>query len=297
MKVETAARTALATAQANATEKRMNDLQKRYPDRRFSKVFVAIQQGLKICPDCSPYDGKVFGLREGPKLPKHPNCRCTYVPQVENVTVTNSSDGLEAISIASPIEFTKGQAYPARSQKLDDVLTEDLGLVEFHTVETITRNGARVVVRGLSGPAERAWLEGIFDEIPSAHWRSPIAEVRITNRRIYAWSGDEKVRASGVYTPSDKGIYLRRNGDLQEVRETFFHEYGHHWLEHISIGSKARIYEETAKKLDLTLYAKERNYQEFWANAYQARILSKNTLKLMYPEVHALIEETENEGS
>ena len=191
------------------------------------------------------------------------------------------------------IEFSPEDAYPARSQRLDDVETVDLGEAEFDTVETIVRKGVIVVVRGLSGASERLWLESLFERIPDAHWQIPISEVRITNRELRAWLGDRQVDASGVYTPRDCGIWLKRETPY-EMGKTFFHEYGHHWLEWISIGKKARRYQEVAAENDFTLRRKrEPNYQEFWANAYQSRIIYESSLLSLHPDVYELIKETE----
>lgn len=38
----------------------------------------------KVCPLCRPLEGKVFSLAEARgMLPRHPNCRCTWVPSVQ----------------------------------------------------------------------------------------------------------------------------------------------------------------------------------------------------------------------
>lgn len=108
------------------------------------------------------------------------------------------------------IEFSPEDAYPARSQRLDDVETVDLGVADFDTVETVVRKGVKVVLRGLSGAAERLWLESLFERIPDAHWRIPLSEIRLTFRSLKVWMGNGQVNAYGVYTPSDKGIWLQR---------------------------------------------------------------------------------------
>ena len=191
------------------------------------------------------------------------------------------------------IEFSPEDAYPARSQRLDDVETVDLGEAEFDTVETIVRKGVKVVVRGLSSASERLWLESLFERIPEAHWQIPLSEVRLTYRSLKVWIGSDQVNAYGVYTPSDNGIWLQRQSQ-RKMRETFFHEYGHHWLERISSASLARHYQEVAKSHQLRMRGKiEPNYQEFWASAYQARILFENSLLSLHPDVYRLIKETE----
>ena len=35
------------------------------------------------CSVCESYDGKVYGLEQGPEIPVHPNCRCAYAPVVD----------------------------------------------------------------------------------------------------------------------------------------------------------------------------------------------------------------------
>lgn len=37
----------------------------------------------KICHKCSPYDGQVFSIDEGPEPPLHVGCRCTRIAMVE----------------------------------------------------------------------------------------------------------------------------------------------------------------------------------------------------------------------
>lgn len=34
----------------------------------------------RTCIQCAPLDGEVFPVNEGPRPPRHPNCRCTVVP-------------------------------------------------------------------------------------------------------------------------------------------------------------------------------------------------------------------------
>ncbi len=192
------------------------------------------------------------------------------------------------------IEFSPEDAYPARSQRLDDVETVDLGVADFDSVETIVRKGVRVVVRGLSGASERLWLESLFERIPDAHWQIPITEVRITCRELRVWQGEEQVNALGVYTPSDKGIWLKRLWDRERLARTFYHEFGHHWLEQISPSHLAKLYEAIAKANNFTIRRKkEPNYQEFWASGYQARIIYENSLISLHPEVYKQIKETE----
>jgi hypothetical protein len=191
------------------------------------------------------------------------------------------------------IEFSPEDAYPARSQRLDDVETVDTGEADFDCVETIVRKGVKVVVRGLSGASERLWLESLFERIPDAHWQIPITEVRVTNRRLLAWSGEEQVSALGVYTPSDRGIFLRRRSK-RDMCDTFFHEFGHHWLENVSPGARAKHYQDVAKSYEFYILgeAKE-NYQEFWADGYRGRILYENSVISTHRDVHRYIRETE----
>ncbi len=191
------------------------------------------------------------------------------------------------------IEFSPEDAYPARSQRLDDVETVDLGEAEFDSVETIVRKGVIVVVRGLSGASERLWLESLFERIPDAHWQIPVSEVRITNRRLLAWSGDQQISALGAYTPTDRGIILRRRSK-RDMCDTFFHEFGHHWLENISPGTKAKHYMDVAKSYEFFILGEvKENYQEFWADGYRGRILYENSVISTHRDVHRRIRETE----
>lgn len=35
------------------------------------------------CDDCKKHNGQVFGIKGAPRIPAHPNCRCTYIPVIE----------------------------------------------------------------------------------------------------------------------------------------------------------------------------------------------------------------------
>ncbi len=78
------ARTQLAVVQAQATQERLEEIERANPGVDLRKKFIAVHSGPSVCPKCTPYDGKIYGLREGPRLPLHPHCRCSYVPKVED---------------------------------------------------------------------------------------------------------------------------------------------------------------------------------------------------------------------
>lgn len=79
---ESRVRTQLVTVQARSTQKRMEEVEQRSPELGLKKVYVAIYVGTAACPVCRADDGRVFGVREGPRLPRHPHCRCSYLPRL-----------------------------------------------------------------------------------------------------------------------------------------------------------------------------------------------------------------------
>ena len=46
------------------------------------KRFVA-SFGPRTCEECSSLNGTIYNLDEGPEIPVHTMCRCTWVPMVE----------------------------------------------------------------------------------------------------------------------------------------------------------------------------------------------------------------------
>lgn len=197
--------------------------------------------------------------------------------------------------------FGPGEAYPVSMKKLGDILTLDSGTPDFDSEHRYQRLGNEILFRFLA-PSQREieFFQGLIDRIPEQHWiQHPISELRFTNRNIMAVVQCNQVPALGVYTPEDKGIYLRRlqSSSLfawERVKKNFFHECGHHWLEHISIGHRGFVYQELAEKRGFKIWENdELNYQEFWAEAYALRILRERAMMDTHPDVYRLIKETE----
>lgn len=48
----------------------------------------------RVCPVCRADDGKIFKVGEEPTLPRHPNCRCVYIPQTADTFSDNELNEL-----------------------------------------------------------------------------------------------------------------------------------------------------------------------------------------------------------
>jgi hypothetical protein len=75
-----AARTWAASVQADASLRRFQELADRTGGA--VKMLFVLMDTQAGCTQCPPHAGKVYEVRGGqaPRLPLHPNCRCTYVP-------------------------------------------------------------------------------------------------------------------------------------------------------------------------------------------------------------------------
>ena len=58
--------------------------QQRYKDSGIAKVRVWAALDERTCSDCMKYHDKVYPIDKAPILPAHPNCRCTFLPEIED---------------------------------------------------------------------------------------------------------------------------------------------------------------------------------------------------------------------
>lgn len=54
----------------------------RYLDMNVDKIELLIEPDA--CEECKEYDGKQFLLKDVPIIPIHPNCKCCYLPIIDN---------------------------------------------------------------------------------------------------------------------------------------------------------------------------------------------------------------------
>lgn len=61
--------------------------EKLYKDIGQDKIQWLATLETNTCDECAKLDGKVFSLDDSrrPKVPKHPNCRCDYIPYIPNI--------------------------------------------------------------------------------------------------------------------------------------------------------------------------------------------------------------------
>ena len=56
----------------------------RYKDAEIKKVSFWAAKDERTCEICGAMHGKKYDIEKAPVLPVHPNCRCTYLPVIEN---------------------------------------------------------------------------------------------------------------------------------------------------------------------------------------------------------------------
>lgn len=56
----------------------------RYKDAEIKKVSFWAAKDERTCEICGAMHGKEYNIEKAPVLPVHPNCRCTYLPVIEN---------------------------------------------------------------------------------------------------------------------------------------------------------------------------------------------------------------------
>lgn len=65
-----------------------------FKDTGVKQVKYRCTQDDRACKVCKVDDGKIYNLGEEPTLPRHPNCRCVYIPVVEDTFKPNELNEL-----------------------------------------------------------------------------------------------------------------------------------------------------------------------------------------------------------
>lgn len=58
----------------------------RYRTNGIERVEFWAEMDSKACPACIQYHGKIYLIGEAPVIPIHPNCRCCYLPVIDEET-------------------------------------------------------------------------------------------------------------------------------------------------------------------------------------------------------------------
>lgn len=97
------------------------DYEELYPGK-IKRKFVRVKVHTGPCDKCDPLHGRTFPVKEGPRLPIHPYCGCTYVPEFdgqESVDVAQLSVRLSDVTPPPPkAEF---EPYKDRKGYLDNL--------------------------------------------------------------------------------------------------------------------------------------------------------------------------------
>ena len=55
----------------------------KYEAEGVEQVKFIVEKDNRLCPICRKYGDKIYDIKNAPRIPVHPNCRCTYIPVVK----------------------------------------------------------------------------------------------------------------------------------------------------------------------------------------------------------------------
>lgn len=169
-----------------------------YKDRGVTHVQMWTAKDERRCKHCKKYHGKIYPIDKAPVLPIHANCRCTYLPVVDedeikkqqggggNIGKANSSKGLSAGGNSA-----SKKSIPKFEGKID---TNDAKLVESKI---------------------REFEESVVNE-PIEH-----AYVILQNGKIYGFKGSEGNVNPEILGTALNGAKISHNHPINETAWSF----------------------------------------------------------------------------
>jgi hypothetical protein len=95
------------------------DYQRENPLAGIARKFLRIKSSSGPCGRCDPHSGKVYLLREGPSLPMHRKCGCTYLPSVGGASSPFGRYDAELFSDEGlPAAFQAVSVFPAVAREV-----------------------------------------------------------------------------------------------------------------------------------------------------------------------------------
>ena len=55
----------------------------KYEAEGVEQVRFIVEHDNRVCPICRQYENKIYDIKNAPRIPVHPQCRCTYIPVVK----------------------------------------------------------------------------------------------------------------------------------------------------------------------------------------------------------------------
>ncbi|HAT4306258.1 TPA: phage head morphogenesis protein [Clostridium perfringens] len=93
---------------------------KAYQDAGCEEVQVWAAADERTCPTCSLRHGNVYKMKDRPLLPFHANCRCTYLPVVDEVTKVDAPINIDG----EEIKFNLDDMKVEKQDEVKETITE-----------------------------------------------------------------------------------------------------------------------------------------------------------------------------
>lgn len=104
------------------------------------KVEVLVALDERLCKRCGPLNGQKYDFDKRPLLPVHPNCRCTYIPVIEDIKQLTSNDTnkyKKNIEEKKNTEEKKNKEIEKRKKEIEKIKDFKPPLAKRHRLESI----------------------------------------------------------------------------------------------------------------------------------------------------------------
>jgi SPP1 gp7 family putative phage head morphogenesis protein len=186
-----------------------------YEDMGVDKLRYRVANGgdHRVCKVCMGDNNKEYKRGEEPTLPRHPNCRCVYIPVVSDEFGENELNELTN-SVRGAENYEKWRKNQEKSLKKSDdydndtieSLMKDLDKVEAQKkIFENKRNSAGAVIRGLDEPQDRGFKDIAEAQKAKQEAEDKLKDLEETQNKLYIKI--EKKRKE-LLTPSNQPIPL-----------------------------------------------------------------------------------------
>lgn len=133
-----------------------------YRDAEIKNVQFLAAKDERTCEICGAMHGNVYEIEKAPILPLHPNCRCTYLPVMENLVEKNRDDAIIKLpryqETVIPIEkFTQYALNPEKDINKAKAFEKALGYTKENAEELIQQIRKKLPDSEAVEKGDRGW--------------------------------------------------------------------------------------------------------------------------------------------
>lgn len=115
-----------------------------YKDTGIKKVQFWAAEDERTCERCGAMHRKIYDIDKAPILPLHPNCRCTYLPVIEDESVEKGNHSVNGRRVGDnkvDLGYIKSDRFRRKFNRITDNTSVNEALRQYATAMLTHRNG------------------------------------------------------------------------------------------------------------------------------------------------------------